>query len=104
MISRLHCVRGEADAVLEIRPHDDFGRAAGVTSVPGGVRLDVGGRVLGLWSSHPLQVEVGGAVAQVQLAEGEEVWAVLGCGEVAVDPAGWSAERAQAVTDKAVRY
>ncbi len=72
--------------------------------MPGGVRLNVGGRVLGLWSSHPLQVEVGGAVAPVRLAEGEEVWAILGFGEVAVDPAGWSAERAQAATDKAVRY
>ena len=104
LIRRLRCLRGAAACSLRLEPRHDFGLAAGTTPVPGGLRLDVGGRVLGLWCSRPLRVEIGGASAAFTLGEGEEVWAVLGGGGAALDPAGWSAARARASTDAAVRY
>jgi len=97
----LRCLRGQVRCGLELWPHDGFSHAAQAVPATGGLRLGVGNRDLGLWSSHPVAAEGEGAQAIFSLQGGEEVWAVLALGEAPVD---WSLERARETLETTVAY
>jgi alpha,alpha-trehalase len=101
IIRRLRCERGSIACAMELVARCDFRSGAAATTVRGGLRLDLAGYVLGLWTSGPVEQSGDRICTTLSLAAGQEFWAVLG---LEVDPAGWSAERANAALQQAGGY
>jgi len=93
----------EATAVrFETQPRWEFqGRAEDVRLAPGGVTFSFRAGQLAVWASFPIRVEAGGAVADLTMGAGDELWAVIGWNS---QPGDWSRERATELFDAAVRY
>lgn len=101
VLRRLRCVRGESASSFLLYPRTNFVRAASVMQVSGGLELRVGSFRLGVWSTHPLQVDTTGAYAHFRLRAGEEAWAVLTFQEW---PDAWNLRRARKTMQETVDY
>ena len=101
LIRRLRCLRGEVDAVLAVRPRDDFDRAPTVSPLLSGALFDLGAVGLRLWASRPVSLDAAGATTTFRLRAGEEVWCVLATGD---DRGTWSAGRAREELARADGY
>ncbi len=102
LLRRLRCLRGETAAVVDLRPRNDFGPPGAIARTPDGAALDVGGRVLTLWTSRPATTSAAGVSLGLDLSRGDEVWSVLASGEE--DPRPWTEARAEAALAETARY
>ena len=102
VLRRLRCERGEARAVVDIRPRHDFGEPSHLVPGPGGAMTVVDGRELTLWVSRPVTVLPDRLAVIVDLRPGDEIWSVLAWGEE--QPRPWTIERAATILDDTIRY
>jgi GH15 family glucan-1,4-alpha-glucosidase/NAD(P)-dependent dehydrogenase (short-subunit alcohol dehydrogenase family) len=93
ILRRLRCRRGRLPCAFELYPRDNFDRDSVLERADGGLRLKAGSHMLGLWTSVPVEIRPGGAVAAFEIGQDEEIWAVLGLDE---KPADWSVRAARA--------
>ncbi|MBV8334517.1 MAG: hypothetical protein JO358_03535 [Alphaproteobacteria bacterium] len=101
LLRRLCCRRGLAHCIMDLVPRADFGPGDAVSRVPGGLELRLAGQALGLWTSKPVEPGSDKVASDLQLAEGEEFWAVLG---VAEQPAWWDVMAAERALKATIRH
>lgn len=97
ILRRLRCTAGcfRCTGTIVARPDFDAPVAIGIH------RIILGrGEPIGIWCST-VAADAGGCDYQFDLAEGTEVWFVIGIGE---DPAEWSIECARAALDATIEY
>jgi GH15 family glucan-1,4-alpha-glucosidase len=81
----LEIAEGKVDVVVVFEPRFDYARAeTGLERVNGGVLASGGGEMIGLSSSHDIQISAGKSVTRLSLSGGDRVWLHLtyGTGEL----------------------
>jgi GH15 family glucan-1,4-alpha-glucosidase len=97
VVRRLRCTRGAVRCRMEFHPRIDFGQAPELTA-------DLTGNIPGagpfrLWCTFPVDGDGRSAEADLDLRQGEELWAVL---DVGSDGRPWSIEHARRVTEDTI--
>lgn len=94
IVRSLKCVRGRARCEFHLCPGFNFEEHVpiSVAKHQSGISMEVDGCSMRLWCSFPLQQEAFSLRGGIELAEGQEIWAVLETGAVGH---GWSIEAAR---------
>lgn len=103
IVRSLTCVQGRARCEFDLRPGSNFAESprTSFASYPSGVNLQVEDLVLRLWSNVELKTYSSGMHAEVELSEGQELWAVL---EHGATGHGWSIEAARDALERNRNY
>ena len=103
IVRRLKCVRGTARCEFHLRPGFNFDEDSPISFVehPSGISLQTGSCTLRLWCNFPLQPDAIGLRGEIELTEGQELWAVL---ETGASGHGWSVEAARDAVEKNRNY
>jgi GH15 family glucan-1,4-alpha-glucosidase len=87
---------------FEAQPRWDLGgRAEHVRPAPQGATFRFGAGPLAVWTSFPVRIEADGAIADLTMNAGDELWAVIGWNS---QPGDWSREHATELFNAALRY
>lgn len=98
----LRCTHGNVRGAFDLQPAYNFsGQPAALTQYSSGYALNLPGLALRLWASSPLQLESSHLHGELQLGEGEELWAVL---ELGAAGHGWSVDAAKDALEKTQQY
>jgi GH15 family glucan-1,4-alpha-glucosidase len=99
VIRSLKCVRGTARCEFHLQPGFNFEEHAKIafTEYPGGISIQANEYALRLWSSIPLPKDAPALHSEIELTEGQEIWAVL---EMGVAGHEWSIEDARNAVEK----
>ena len=103
IVRSLKCTKGRVRCGLDFRPGFNFTDPTGATfdEHPSGVSIQNNGLALRLWCSAKLEREDTGLWCEVELNEGEELWAVLDFGSAGH---GWTIGAAREAMDQARNY
>ena len=87
---------------FEVRPRWEFaGGPEEVRATPHGATFRFAAGQLAVWTSFPVRIEVGTAVADLTMGSGDELWAVIGWNS---RPDDWTRERAAEAFEAALSY
>ncbi|HWD91932.1 MAG TPA: glycoside hydrolase family 15 protein [Verrucomicrobiae bacterium] len=75
----LKCVRGTARFAFHLQPGFNLEKSPKITFTerPGGISIQANQSALHLWSNFPLQKQTRSLRGEMELTEGQEIWAVL---------------------------
>jgi GH15 family glucan-1,4-alpha-glucosidase len=102
LVRRLRGVRGKVWCDFDLKPACNFEPPAGpFTAGTSGFSLPPGELSAHVWSNQPLEPAGAALGRRFELAEGEEVWAVL---ELGGTSRGWTVELARQALEETTRY
>src|SRR6185437_13403962 len=95
----LKCLQGTARCEFYLRPGFNFDESASISFAThsSGITIQSGDCALRLWCNFPLQQDPTDFHGEIELTEGQEIWAVL---ETGASGHGWSVEAAREAVEK----
>jgi GH15 family glucan-1,4-alpha-glucosidase len=95
----LKCIEGTARCEFDLRPGFNFDEHAPMSFAEhtSGISIQAGTCALRLWGNFPMQPDALNLRGEIELSEGQEIWAVL---ETGASGHGWSIEAARDALEK----
>jgi GH15 family glucan-1,4-alpha-glucosidase len=103
LVRSLRCVKGRVRCEFDFRPGFNFSEPPAISFADheSGTSVQIHELALRLWCSVPLGKEASGRRCEIELNEGEELWAVL---ELGAAGQGWSVNAARDALEKTRNY
>jgi GH15 family glucan-1,4-alpha-glucosidase len=103
LLRTLRCTEGHVSCRFDMRPGLNFAQPAPVSfdHYPSGTTVQIKDLTLRLWSSFPLESTSGSLQGEIELNQGDELWAVL---EFGASGNGWSVDAARKALDQNRNY